>query len=158
MVWDDTKDENGSLTSSEWNNMVAYVKTVIESASNVLASTVSADMVDYGRAVGLTSSLGNLGLTEELDWSSATHFTGTLDDDLTITHVNELSGQKITLILSYDSSQKTITWSDVDVWLDGIDGSSPLSPGGVGEVLVVTLLYVGTTCYGSATGNYSVYA
>lgn len=115
--------------------------------------------ISYDTATGAVSALGNLGATEAIDWSTATHFTGTLDADVTITHSNEISGQKITIILSYDgSAQRTITWSDVDVWLDNSDGSAPTSPSGSGEVLVVTLVYVGTTCYGTATGNYGVYA
>lgn len=101
----------------------------------------------YETAVGDVSALGNLGATEAIDWSSATHFTGTLDADVAITHTNEASGQKITLALSYDgTAQRTITWSDVDKW-EG--GSAPTAPSAAGQVLVVTLIFLGTTCYGS---------
>lgn len=103
--------------------------------------------LDYDTATGAVSALGNLGATEAVDWSTATHFTGTLDSNVTITHTNEASGQKITLALAYDgAAQRTITWSDVDVW-EG--GSAPTTPSASGETLVVTLMFLGTTCYGS---------
>lgn len=102
---------------------------------------------DYDYAEGTVTAAGNLGTSEAIDWSAGSHVTGTLDSDVTITHTNEVSGQKITLALAYDgSAQRTITWSDVDKW-EG--GSAPTSPSSAGEVLVVTLIYLGTTCYGS---------
>ena len=117
----------------------------------------SVNRFDYDYAEGTVSALGNLGATEAIDWSTASHFTGTLDANVTITHSNEVSGQKITLVLSYDgTAQRTITWSDVDVWLDGTDGSAPASPSAASQVLVVTLLFVGTTCYAQAGGNYAL--
>lgn len=117
-----------------------------------------ADKVDYDYATGLVSALGNLGSTEAIDWSSATHFTGTLNADVAITHSNEGTGQKITLFLSYDgTAQRTITWSNVDIWLDNNSGAAPASPSASGKVLVVTMFYDGTTCYASASGNYAVY-
>lgn len=113
---------------------------------------------DYTYAEGTVSALGNLGTTETLDWSTLTFFTATLDSNVTISHSNETSGQKITGIFAYDgSAQRTITWSGVDTWLDSIDGSAPTTPSGSGEVLVVTMIYIGTTCYATATGNYAVY-
>ena len=113
--------------------------------------------VTYDTANGNVSALGNLGATEAIDWATGTHFTGTLDSNVTITHSNEVSGQSITIYLSYTGAQRTITWSDVDTWLDGTDGSAPAAPITTGDVLIVTLQYIGTTCYASATGNYATY-
>lgn len=105
------------------------------------------DKIAYSIADGDESALGNLGATEAIDWSTATHFTGTLDSDVTITHTNELSGQKITIALAYDgTAQRTITWTDVDKWQDG---TAPTAPSASGEVLLVTLIRLGTTVYGS---------
>lgn len=101
--------------------------------------------VTYDTAIGGVSALGDLGTTEEIDWSTASHFTGNLDNDITITHSNETSGQKITLVLSYSGAQRTITWSHVDEWAGGAAPTAPAT----GETLIVTLLFVGTTCYGS---------
>lgn len=116
-------------------------------------------VLTYTQSTAAPSALGNLGATETIDWATATRFTGTLNSDVTISHSNEVPGRSITLYLSYDgSAQRTITWSDVDVWLDNSDGSAPATPSGSGEVLVVTMDYVGTTCYASATGNYAAYS
>jgi hypothetical protein len=115
--------------------------------------------INHTYAVAGVSALGNLGSTEAIDWATASHFTGTLDANVTITHSNEAAGEKITLALSYDgSAQRTITWSDVDTWLDNNDGSAPATPSGSGEILIVTLIRLGTTVYATAAGNYAVYA
>lgn len=144
---------------------VVPIQNVVEDTSPQLGGALDAQTnnitgvgkLDYSFAAGGVSALGNLGATEAIDWSTATTFTGTLDSDLTVTHTNELSGQKITLFLSYDgTAQRTVTWSDVDTWIDGVDGTAPTTPSASGQVLVVTMIFVGTTCYASATGNYSV--
>ena len=104
------------------------------------------------------SALGNLGTSEAIDWSTASHFSGTVDQStLTITHSNEVSGKGITLYLTGSASSASITFSNVDVWLDNSDGSAPAVPGD-GETLIVTMQFIGSTCYASATGNYAVYA
>ena len=102
------------------------------------------DMI-YDTAISTPSALGSIGATETIDWATGTHFTITLDANTTITHSNETSGQKITLVMSYTGAERTITWSDVDEWAGG---SAPAEPAS-GETLIVTLLYVGSTCYGS---------
>lgn len=105
------------------------------------------------------SNLGNLGATETIDWSAADIFYGTLDSNVNITHSNEASGRTITIYLSYDgSAQRTITWTDVDKFMDNATGAAPTTPSASGEVLTVTMQYYGTTCVASATGNYGVYA
>lgn len=101
----------------------------------------------YGTAVGGVVALGNLGTSETIDWSQATHFTGTLNDDVTISFTNDVPGQKITLAFIYDgSAQRTITWSDVDKWQNG---DEPEEPDTAGQELVVTLVKLGSTVYGS---------
>ena len=102
-------------------------------------------MTTYDVAISAPVALGNLGATETINWASGTHFTGTLDADVAITHSNEVSGQKITLVLSYSGAQRTITWTDVDVWAGGTEPTAPST----GETLIVTLAYIGTTCYGA---------
>lgn len=113
------------------------------------SSILGVDNFDYQSADGTVVALGNLGTTETIDFSAGVYQEGTLDDNVTITHSNEVTGRKITLVLAYDgTAQRTITWSDVDKWAGG---SAPDAPSAAGEVLVVTMIYVGTTCY--ATGE-----
>jgi hypothetical protein len=121
-----------------------------------LTGTTTADRIDYDRAVGLVNAIGNLGATETIDWSTHTHYTGNLDSNITFTYSNQVSGQSITLYLTYSGAQRTITWPTT-TWLDNATGAAPTAPAASGNVLVVTLVYVGTTTYGSATGNYAVY-
>lgn len=93
------------------------------------------------------TDLTNLGTSQAINWQSGSYFTGILNGNVTITHTNESSGQTITLFLEYDgTAQRTITWSDVDKW-EG--GTEPATPSVAGEVLVVKLTFVGTTCYGT---------
>lgn len=93
------------------------------------------------------SALGNLGSTEEIDWDGADHFTGTLDADVTLTFANDTSGEKRTLAFSYDgTAQRTITWPSMK-WAGG---SAPSAPSASGEVLIATVVKLGTTIYGSA--------
>lgn len=121
-------------------------------------TTATVDRIDYDRAVGGVSAIGNLGTTETIDWSTHTHYTGTLDSNITFTYSNQVSGESKTLYLSYDgTAQRTITWPTT-TWLDNATGAAPTTPSASGKVLVVTLVYIGTTTYGSATGNYAVYA
>jgi len=110
--------------------------------------------IDYDYSTGEVIALGNLGATETIDFTAGTYQTGTLDSAVTITHSNETSGRKVTLVLSYDgTAQRAITWSDVDKWITN-GGTAPTSPSASGQVLVVTLMYIGTTCYGGASTNY----
>jgi ElaB/YqjD/DUF883 family membrane-anchored ribosome-binding protein len=115
------------------------------------------DRVDYDQGVGTVSALGNLGATETIDWSTATHFNGNLDSNITFTNSNSVTGQSITLYLTYSGAQRTITWPTT-TWLDNATGAAPTAPASSGNVLVVTLQNIGGTIYGSATGNYAVYA
>lgn len=154
-------NHTGTQTASTISDFVTEVQS--NSINNVVEDTTpqlggnldaqsnditSVDRFDYNYAEGTVSALGNLGATEAIDWSTASYFTGTLDSNVTITHTNEVSGQKITLALAYDgSAQRTITWSDVDSWAGG---TAPSAPSASGEVLIVTLLFLGTTCYASA--------
>lgn len=148
---------------------LAYVKGVtsaIQTQLNAKASTTAptltgttvVDRLDYDRAIGLVNAIGNLGATETIDWSTHTHYTGTLDSNITFTYSNQVSGQVVTLYLSYDgTAQRTITWPTT-TWLDNATGAAPTTPAASGKVLVVTLVYIGSVVYGSATGNYAVYA
>ena len=53
-------------------------------ASPTFTGTTDVVRIDYDRAIGTVSVLGNLGATETFDWSTATNFTGTLDANITI--------------------------------------------------------------------------
>lgn len=124
-----------------------YLKTTANSTTNTI------EIIDHSRSeisnVKSVTALGNLGATETIDWSNSTIFTGTLDSNVTITFSNEIAGSNILLYLEYDgSAQRTITWSDVDKW-DG--GSAPAAPSSASETMVVNLIKVGSTVYGSAT-------
>lgn len=130
---------------------------LVRLAGPTLTGTTTLDRLDYDRAIGLVNAIGNLGATETIDWSTHTHYTGTLDSNITFTYSNQVSGQVVTLYLSYDgTAQRTITWPTT-TWLDNATGAAPATPAASGKVLVVTLSYIGTTTYASATGNYAVY-
>jgi hypothetical protein len=150
---------NGDTTVAPSKNAVYdEIELRATKASPTLTGTTTVDRLDYDRAVGLVNAIGNLGATETIDWSTHTHYTGTLDSNITFTYSNQVSGQSITLYLSYDATaQRTITWPTT-TWLDNATGAAPTTPSASGKVLVVTLVYIGTTTYGSATGNYTVYA
>ena len=157
----DLSDLGITATAAELN-YTDGVTSNIQTQLNAKAPTANptfTGIVTYPQSTSTVSALGDLGATETIDWATATRFTGTLDSNVTITHSNEVSGRSITLYLAYDdAAQRTITWSGVDVWLDNNDGSAPVTPSSSGEELVVTMDFVGTTCYASATGNYPVYA
>lgn len=130
---------------------------LVRIAGSTLTGTTTLDRLDYDRAIGLVNAIGNLGATETIDWSTHTHYTGTLDSNIMFTFSNPVSGEVKTLYLSYDSTaQRTITWPTV-TWLDNATGAAPATPAASGKVLVVTCVYIGTTYYMSATGNYAVY-
>lgn len=103
-------------------------------------------LTSYPRASGLVSALGNLGSTETFDWSTATNFTGNLDANITIDFSNAISGQTITLYLTYSGAQRTIAWTPTIEWGGGV---APVGPDESGEHLVVTIKYIGTTYFGS---------
>lgn len=119
----------------------------------LIGGSTKRSVTDFGKNYGARSfhrvnSLGNLGTAVAIDFAEATHFEGTLDDNVTITHSNETEGQEVVLYLAYDgSAQRTITWSDVDKW-EG--GSAPTAPNASGEVLIVRIKFVGGTAYGSS--------
>lgn len=116
-------------------------------ASPTFTGTTTVDRLDYDRAIGGVNAIGNLGATETFDWSAYTNFTGTLDANTTLSFSNAVSGQRITLYLSYDgSAQRTIAWGSTIKWGGG---SAPTGPDTAGQVLAVTITYVGTTYYGS---------
>lgn len=130
---------------------------IVRAAGSTLTGTTTVDRLDYDRAVGGVNAIGNLGATETIDWSTHTHYTGTLDSNITFTYSNQVSGQTITLYLSYDgSAARTISWPTT-TWMDNATGAAPTAPAASGNVMVVTLVYVGSVTYGSATGNYAVY-
>lgn len=122
------------------------------------AANVDTGIISYAAARGKVTAGGNLGATETINFNSETNYTGTLDSNITFTFANATSGDEITLFLSYDgSAQRTITWPTV-TWLDNSSGAAPTTPAASGNVLVVTVRYIGTTYYASATGNYAVYS
>ena len=115
------------------------------------------DLITYDAARGKVTAGGNLGATETINFNDETNYTGNLDSDITFTFANATSGDEVTLYLTYSGAQRTITWPSI-TWLDNNNGSAPTTPSGAGEVLVVTVRYIGTTYYASATGNYAVYS
>lgn len=115
------------------------------------------DLITYDAARGKVTAGGNLGSTETINFNDETNYTGNLDSNITFTFANATSGDEITLYLTYSGAQRTITWPTM-TWLDNNDGSAPTAPAASGDVLVVTVRYIGTTYYASATGNYAVYS
>lgn len=115
-------------------------------APGTIGGTTPVTRIDYAGAISTVSNLGNLGATETFNWSTATNFTGTLDQNITIDFSNAVSGQTITLYLLYSGAQRTISWTPTIEWGGG---TAPTGPDEAGEYLVVTLKYVGTTYFGS---------
>jgi hypothetical protein len=133
----------------------------VTDSTNVLAAINGqdpvVDLITYDSARGKVTAGGNLGATETINFNDETNYTGTLDSDITFTFANATSGDDVTLYLSYSGAQRTITWPSI-TWLDNNDGSAPATPSVSGHVLVVTVRYIGTVYYASATGNYAVYS
>jgi len=125
-------------------------------AGKTLTAPIITNVMDYVQADGQVNALGNLGATETIDWASGTHFTGTLDSNITLTFSNTATGRRITLYLAYSGAQRTITWPAV-TWLDNDTGAAPVAPNASGKVMIVTLQDIAGTIYASATGNYAVY-
>lgn len=138
---------------------LAYVKGVTSAiqtqldakaplASPTFTGTLTGDDIVYDTATGAVNAIGNLGASETFDWGTYTHFTGTLDQNTTLDFSNAVSGMKITLALAYDgSAQRSITWTPTIKWAGG---AAPDEPSASGEVLLITVAYLGTTYYGSA--------
>lgn len=123
-----------------------YIDQDVTSGSNPTFGTPIITNVDYVIANGDLDALGNLGTTETITWSNASYFSGTLDNNVTISYASATTGQKITLLLAYDgTAQRTITWPTTK-WLGG---SAPTAPSATGEILVVTVIYDGTNYIGS---------
>ena len=158
------KMDGVTATTAEINfvdGVTSNVQTQIDAkapiAGATLTGTTTVDRIDYDRAVGGVTALGNLGTSEAIDWSTHTHHTGNLDNNITFTNSNSVTGQSITLYLTYSGAERVITWATT-TWLDNASGAAPAEPTGAGHVLVVTFQNIGGTIYGSATGNYAVYA
>lgn len=151
---------DGATLSTTELNYVDGVTSAIQTQLNAKAPTASptfTGILDYVQADGNEVALGNLGATEAIDWATGVYFTGAIDQDVAITFTNEASGRGITLDLVGDGTQETITWTDVDVWLDGDSGAAPAAPTLSTEHLIVTLKRIGSTTFASATGNYALY-
>lgn len=145
------------LGAADFAAFVALIESAIEAALDTLGAIsftgsltmndndiTGADQIDYDFATGAVSALGNLGATETITWSSATHFTGTLDSNVTISFSGATSGQKIDMAFLYDSTaQRTITWPTIKWGSSGI----PDAPAEAGQELVVSCLYLATTYY-----------
>jgi len=133
----------------------------VTDSTNVLAALNGQDpvvnLITYDAARGKVTAGGNLGATETINFNDETNYTGTLDSNITFTFANATSGDDVTLYLSYSGAQRTITWPTI-TWLDNNNGSAPATPSASGHVLVVTVRYIGSVYYASATGNYSVYS
>lgn len=125
-------------------------------AAPTFTGTTTADLIVYDAARGKVTAGGNLGATETINFNDETNYTGTLDSNITFTYANATSGDEVTLYLTYSGAQRTITWPTT-TWLDNDSGAAPTAPAASGNVLVVTVRYIGTTYYASATGNYPVY-
>ncbi|MGI1661378.1 hypothetical protein ACRDNQ_03970 [Palleronia sp. KMU-117] len=146
---------DGKAPTSHTHDDRYYTETEVDGFLAVKAPTASptftgtADFarLDYDRATGTVSALGNLGATETFDWSTATNFTGTLDQNTTLDFSNAVSGQTAMLYLAHDGvAQRTLAWTPTIKWGGG---AAPTGPDTAGQVLVITLKYVGTTYYGS---------
>lgn len=122
----------------------------------ITAPTITGAMT-YVKAAGTVSALSTLGATETIDWATGTHFTGTLDSDVTISFSNAVAGQVIDIKLIYSGAQRTITWPTV-TWMDGADGSAPVAPITTGDILIVSVYWDGTDYILTSTGNYALYA
>jgi len=152
VIDEDNMASNSATKVPTQQSVKAYADTKAPTASPTFTG-----VMDYVQADGNEVTLGNLGATEAIDWATGVYFTGAIDQDVAITFTNEASGRGITLDLVGDGTQETITWTDVDVWLDGDSGAAPAAPTLSTEHLIVTLKRIGSTTFASATGNYALY-
>lgn len=152
VIDEDNMASNSATKVPTQQSVKAYADTKAPTASPTFTG-----VMDYVQADGNEVALGNLGATEAIDWATGVYFTGAIDQDVAITFTNEASGRGITLDLVGDGTQETITWTDVDVWLDGASGAAPAAPTLSTEHLIVTLKRIGSTTFASATGNYALY-
>lgn len=146
-----------NYTDGVTSNIQTQLDAKAPLAGPTFTGTTTADLFVYDAARGKVTAGGNLGAAETINFNDETNYTGNLDADITFTFSNATSGDEVTLFLTYSGAQRTITWPTI-TWLDNATGTAPTAPAATGNVLIVTIRYIGTTYYGSATGNYAVYA
>jgi hypothetical protein len=135
--------DNAIVRGDGGSKGVQQSSILIDDSDNI----TGVENISYSQATAGVTSLGNLGTTEAVDFSGDTVQYGTLDNDVTITFTNESDGLSVTLLLIYDgSAQRTITWSDVDVWLNDV---APAAPTSSSDPLIVNLIRINSVTYGS---------
>jgi hypothetical protein len=117
-----------------FTNLKAFLKTYFDTLYATLASPTFTGVMTYERAESPTTNLGNLGTTETINFNTATHFRGTLDDDVTITISNVSDGQTGRISLYYSGAQRTVTFSGAKPI-----GTLPDEPASADEVTVYTV-------------------
>lgn len=91
-------------------------------------------------------SLGTLGSTETIDWSSGDLQQGTLDENVTLDFSNAVAGQRLTLFLLQDGSgTNTISFTPTIVWQDD---TVPTWTTTADKMNVMVIYYSGSAYFG----------
>lgn len=117
------------MTTPDGSNTPAVGLTVDADKRTLAAGQIGSGSVD----------LGTVGTTEAIDWNAGNVQQLVLDENLTLTMTNPVSGMAYTLILIQDGSgTNTVTWPANVKWPGG---TAPTISAGAGDIDVVTLLY-----------------
>jgi len=127
-------ESSNAIGRVTFTNLKAFLKTYFDTLYATLASPTFTGVMTYERAESPTTNLGNLGTTETINFNTATHFRGTLDDDVTITISNVSNGQTGRISLYYSGAQRTVTFSGAKPI-----GTLPDEPASADEVTVYTV-------------------
>lgn len=99
----------------------------------------------FGKHYGLFDC-GTVGATETVNWRNGDRQKLTLDENLTITFSNAVSGQTITLYMLQDGSgTNTITFADTITWADA---TTPTWTTTASKMNIAVIFYDGSAYYG----------
>ena len=182
MAWDDTQTGSDSITYVEWNNMVTYVKTVIDSANvcdpttlKVNGTTVTATAAELNALDGITSTCTELNILDGctataaelniLDGCTCTYSELNILDGCTASAV-ELNYNDITTLGTMQASKTVTANSDNEVGLGNtgkikFKGTEPDDDHTGSGLIVETIdagatITVGKLCYLASDGDWEL--
>lgn len=91
------------------------------------------------------NAIGNSGTTKTVNWNDSNIQSLTLTANCTLTFSNPKTGGTYRLIVTQDSSPRTITWPAAVKW---VGGAAPTLSAGSGAKDMMTFIYDGTSYYG----------
>lgn len=140
----------GILTVGMWNDLIDSILNILDQATGTIKSSLSFTTPTLITPVVKTAvSLGSLGATETIDWSSGDLQQGTLDENVTLDFSNAVAGQRLTLFLLQDGTgTNTITWTPTIIWQDGITWGTDHYTTEANKMNVVVIYYSGSAYFG----------